>query len=139
MKKTMIVPLMLGIVLIGAALTGCGVSKQEAMETKKQETEETADISENVDVIKPLYPLENPEDALADGGYSVFFEADDLVQKDDGCELVVKVYEYDRYETEDIEHLREGIHLSEPSFPFPVLQKHKLYRYPPASDIFRCI
>lgn len=108
MKKTSIVPLMLGIVLIGAAVTGCGTSKQEIMETTKQETAETTDIPETANVIKPLYPLENPEDALADGGYSVFFEADDLVQKDDGCELMVKVYEYDRYEPEDMEHLREG-------------------------------
>lgn len=47
-------------------------------------------------------------DALADGGYSVSFTADDLMKTDAGYELTVEVYEYDRYEMEAIDNLESG-------------------------------
>ncbi|MGN1171270.1 MAG: hypothetical protein ACI4SZ_06405, partial [Lachnospiraceae bacterium] len=59
-------------------------------------------------VIRPLYPLSSAEDALADGGYSVSFTVQDLVQNSDGCEVTVEVYEYDRYEEDTIADLKAG-------------------------------
>ena len=59
-------------------------------------------------MVKPLYPLETAQDALADGEYSVSFTADDLIKTDGGYKLTVEVYEYDRYEMEAIDNLANG-------------------------------
>lgn len=124
MKKKLLVTMLVGIVLIAAAVTGCGDSAAKSETGGDTETAgdtgtagdtETAEDAENgIDteaqdaVVKPLYPLETAEDALADGGYSVSFTADDLVQTDAGYELTVEVYEYDRYEVEAIDNLEKG-------------------------------
>lgn len=78
----------------------------EAMDSSEEET--MAEKADTENVIRPLYPLTNAEDALADGGYSVSFAAEDLTQNDDGCEVTVEVYEYDRYEETAIADLKVG-------------------------------
>ena len=90
---------------VGAA-TGCGASAPDAEIGVNTETGTNTEESEAV--VKPLYPLETAQDALADGGYSVSFTADDLMKTDAGYELTVEVYEYDRYEMEAIDNLESG-------------------------------
>lgn len=65
-------------------------------------------IVENLGYTMPLYPLESAADALADGGYAVAFEAKDLVRTEQGYTLTAEVYDYDRYELEDIRKLQVG-------------------------------
>ncbi|MDO5545270.1 MAG: hypothetical protein Q4F81_05550 [Eubacteriales bacterium] len=65
-------------------------------------------IVEKLGYVMPLYPMESAEDAFADGGYSVDFTAADLVKNGDGYSLTAKIYDYDRYELEDIQSLKEG-------------------------------
>lgn len=112
MKKKSFVTLLAVTVLTVAAVTGCGASAPDAETKENTETEvntETGtDAEESETVVKPLYPLETAQDALADGGYSVSFTADDLVETDAGYELTVEVYEYDRYEMEAIDNLASG-------------------------------
>ena len=100
MKKNLLVIMLVGAVLTVGAATGCGASAPDAeIGTNTEESEA---------VVKPLYPLETAQDALADGGYSVSFTADDLIKTDGGYELTVEVYEYDRYEMEAIDNLESG-------------------------------
>ena len=100
MKKNLLVIMLVGAVLTVGAATGCGTSAPDAeIGTNTEESEA---------VVKPLYPLETAQDALADGGYSVSFTADDLMKTDAGYELTVEVYEYDRYEMEAIDNLESG-------------------------------
>lgn len=118
MKKKSFVTLITVTVLTVAAVTGCGASAPDAETEVNTETEVNAETEVNTEtgtdvegaetVVKPLYPLETAQDALADGGYSVSFTADDLVKTDAGYELTVEVYEYDRYETEAIDSLASG-------------------------------
>lgn len=112
MKKKSFVTLLAVTVLTVAAVTGCGASAPDAETKENTETEvntETGTDAEGSEtVVKPLYPLETAQDALADGGYSVSFTADDLVETDAGYELTVEVYEYDRYEMEAIDNLASG-------------------------------
>lgn len=100
-RKMLLSVIFAGTLLFASVSVGCGNTTTDTQAKSNQETETS-------EVIKPLYPLESAKDALADGGYSVAFTADDLVQKDAGYELTVEVYEYDRYETEDIEKLSSG-------------------------------
>ena len=65
-------------------------------------------IVEKLGYVMPLYPMDSAEDAFADGGYSVNFTAADLVKTGDGYSLTAKIYDYDRYELEDIQSLKEG-------------------------------
>ena len=65
-------------------------------------------IVEKLGYVMPLYPMESVEDAFADGGYSVDFTAADLVKTGDGYSLTAEIYDYDRYELEDIQGLKEG-------------------------------
>lgn len=106
MKKNLFVTMLVGVVLTVVAATGCGASAPDA-ETMVN-TETGTDTEESEAVVKPLYPLETAQDALADGGYSVSFTADDLMKTDAGYELTVEVYEYDRYEMEAIDNLESG-------------------------------
>ena len=106
MKKNLFVTMLVGVVLTAVAAAGCGASAPDA-ETMVN-TETGTDTEESEAVVKPLYPLETAQDALADGGYSVSFTADDLVKTDAGYELTVEVYEYDRYEMEAIDNLESG-------------------------------
>ena len=100
MKKNLLVTMLVGAVLTVGAATGCGASAPDAeIGTNTEESEA---------VVKPLYPLETAQDALADGGYSVSFTADDLIKTDGGYKLTVEVYEYDRYEMEAIDNLANG-------------------------------
>ena len=106
MKKKLLVTMLAGTVLSMTTVTGCGKS---APVTETKETVETETSAEETEaVVKPLDPLETAQDALADGGYSVSFSADDLVKTEDGYELTVEVYEYDRYEMEEIDNLKNG-------------------------------
>lgn len=91
MKKNLLAVVLAGAMLTAATAVGCGA---------------IAPTAENE--VKPLYPLETAQDALADGGYSVSFTADDLVKTDAGYELTVEVFEYDRYEPEAIDNLTGG-------------------------------
>lgn len=106
MKKNLLVTMLVGVVLTVVAAAGCGASAPDA-ETMVN-TETGTDTEKSEAVVKPLYPLETAQDALADGGYSVSFTADDLVKTDAGYELTVEVYEYDRYEMEAIDNLESG-------------------------------
>ena len=106
MKKNLLVTMLVGVVLTVVAATGCGASAPDAETMVNTETGTNTEESEAV--VKPLYPLETAQDALADGGYSVSFTADDLMKTDAGYELTVEVYEYDRYEMEDIDNLESG-------------------------------
>lgn len=106
MKKNLLAAILVGTVLTTAVATGCGTSAQNA--EAGVNTENGTNTKETETVVKPLYPLETAQDALADGGYSVSFAADDLVKTDAGYELTVEVYEYDRYEIEAIDHLVNG-------------------------------
>ena len=136
MKKNLWIPVLAGTMLTIAAATGCGVSastagteaavkaeestkagtnaetetnaENEANAENKANPENGTNTEEPVAVVKPLYPLKSAEDALADGGYSVSFTADDLVKTDNGYELTVEVYDYDRYEMDVIDHLANG-------------------------------
>lgn len=103
MKKNLLVTMLVGAVLTVVAATGCGASAPDAETGVNTETGTNTEESETV--VKPLYSLETAQDALADGGYSVSFTADDLVKTDAGYELTVEVYEYDRYEMEAIDNL----------------------------------
>ena len=106
MKKKLLTTMVVGTMLITVAVTGCGTSTPN---TKTEVSTESSGNAENSEtVVKPLYPLEKAQDALADGGYSVSFTADDLVQTDAGYELTVEVYEYDRYEMDAIDNLGNG-------------------------------
>ncbi|MDD6208524.1 MAG: Ig-like domain-containing protein [Clostridiales bacterium] len=58
--------------------------------------------------LESLYPLTKPEDALADGGYSVSFEAKDLVKEENGYKLTVEVFDYDKYDKAQAEKLTVG-------------------------------
>lgn len=107
MKKNLLAAILVGTVLITVVATGCGTSAPKA-ETKVN-TETGTNTKKTETVVKPLYPLETAQDALADGGYSVSFTADDLVKTDTGYELTVEVYEYDRYEMEAIDNLVNGV------------------------------
>ena len=106
MKKKLLVIMLVGAVLTVGAVTGCGASAPDAEIGVNTETGTNTEESEAV--VKPLYPLETAQDALADGGYSVSFTADDLIKTDGGYELTVEVYEYDRYEMEAIDNLESG-------------------------------
>ena len=106
MKKNLLVTMLVGVVLTVVAATGCGASAPDAETMVNTETGTNTEESEAV--VKPLYPLETAQDALADGGYSVSFTADDLMKTDAGYELTVEVYEYDRYEMEAIDNLESG-------------------------------
>ena len=106
MKKNLLVTMLVGVVLTVVAATGCGASAPDAEIGVNTETGTNTEESEAV--VKPLYPLETAQDALADGGYSVSFTADDLIKTDGGYELTVEVYEYDRYEMEAIDNLESG-------------------------------
>ena len=106
MKKNLLVIMLVGAVLTVGAATGCGASAPDAEIGVNTETGTNTEESEAV--VKPLYPLETAQDALADGGYSVSFTADDLIKTDGGYELTVEVYEYDRYEMEAIDNLANG-------------------------------
>ena len=106
MKKNLLVTMLVGVVLTVVAATGCGASAPDAETMVNTETGTNTEESEAV--VKPLYPLETAQDALADGGYSVSFTADDLMKTDAGYELTVEVYEYDRYEMEAIDKLASG-------------------------------
>ena len=106
MKKNLLVTMLVGAVLTVGAATGCGASAPDAEIGVNTETGTNTEESEAV--VKPLYPLETAQDALADGGYSVSFTADDLIKTDGGYELTVEVYEYDRYEMEAIDNLESG-------------------------------
>lgn len=106
MKKNLLVTMLVGAVLTVVAATGCGASAPDVETGVNTETGTNTEESETV--VKPLYPLETAQDALADGGYSVSFTADDLVKTDAGYELTVEVYEYDRYEMEAIDNLASG-------------------------------
>ena len=100
MKKNLLVTMLVGVALTVVAATGCGAFAPDA--------ETGTNTEESEAVVKPLYPLETAQDALADGGYSVSFTADDLMKTDAGYELTVEVYEYDRYEMEAIDNLESG-------------------------------
>lgn len=91
---------------VAATETAAPEATTAAEET--QAPEATAETAENTDVVMPIKTLTSAEDALADGGYSVAFTADDLVEKDNGYELTVEVFEEERYEAEAIEKLEEG-------------------------------
>lgn len=65
-------------------------------------------IVENLGYTMPLYPLESAESAVADGGYAVAFSAADLKKTEDGYTLTAEIYDYDRYETEEIDNLKQG-------------------------------
>ena len=106
MKKNLLVIMLVGAVLTVGAATGCGASAPDAEIGVNTETWTNTEESEAV--VKPLYPLETAQDALADGGYSVSFTADDLIKTDGGYKLTVEVYEYDRYEMEAIDNLANG-------------------------------
>ena len=106
MKKNLLVTMLVGAVLTVGAATGCGASAPDAEIGVNTETGTNTEESEAV--VKPLYPLETAQDALADGGYSVSFTADDLIKTDGGYKLTVEVYEYDRYEMEAIDNLANG-------------------------------
>ncbi|MCI6919961.1 MAG: hypothetical protein MR817_05570 [Lachnospiraceae bacterium] len=104
MKKNLLITML--VVFTVVAATGCGASAPDAEIGVNTETGTNTEESEAV--VKPLYPLETAQDALADGGYSVSFTADDLIKTDAGNELTVEVYEYDRYEMEAIDNLEIG-------------------------------
>lgn len=106
MKKNLLGTILVGTMLTMVTATGCGAS---ASNTETEVNTETGTATEEAETgVKPLYPLETAQDALADGGYSVSFTADDLVKTDAGYELTVEVYEYDRYEIEAIDSLASG-------------------------------
>lgn len=65
-------------------------------------------IVENLGYTMPLYPLESAESAVADGGYAVAFSAADLKKTEDGYTLTAEIYDYDRYEMEEIDNLKQG-------------------------------
>ncbi|MGN0380713.1 MAG: hypothetical protein ACI4EP_02400 [Suilimivivens sp.] len=65
-------------------------------------------IVENLGYTMPLYPLESAEDAVADGGYAVAFSAADLKKTEDSYTLTAEIYDYDRYEMEEIDNLKQG-------------------------------
>ena len=65
-------------------------------------------IVENLGYTMPLYPLESAESAVADGGYAVAFSAADLKKTEDGYTLTAEIYDYDRYEMEEIDNLEQG-------------------------------
>lgn len=106
MKKNLLGTILVGTMLTMVTATGCGASVSNTETEVNTETGTATEESETV--VKPLYPLETAQDALADGGYSVSFTADDLVKTDAGYELTVEVYEYDRYEIEAIDNLANG-------------------------------
>lgn len=64
-------------------------------------------IVENLGYTMPLYPLESAESAVADGGYAVAFSAADLKKTEDGYTLTAEIYDYDRYEMEEIDNLKQ--------------------------------
>lgn len=118
MKKNLLVIMLVGTVLTVSAATGCGASAPDAeigvntetgTNTKTGTNTETGtNMKESEAVVKPLYPLETAQNALADGEYSVSFTADDLIKIYGGYKLTVEVYEYDRYEMKDIDNLANG-------------------------------
>lgn len=112
MKKNLLVIMLVGAVLTVGAATGCGASAPDAEIGVNTETGTNMETGTNTEeseaVVKPLYPLETAQDALADGEYSVSFTADDLIKTDGGYKLTVEVYEYDRYEMEAIDNLANG-------------------------------
>ena len=65
-------------------------------------------IVENLGYTMPLYPLESAESAVADGGYAVAFSAADLKKTENGYTLTAEIYDYDRYEMEEIDNLKQG-------------------------------
>ena len=75
--------------MMSVMLTACG-----------KESQETA--------VMPLKSLEKAEDALQDGEYAVEFTAEDLQQTEDGYELNVTVYDYDRYDVDTVNGLKVG-------------------------------
>lgn len=115
---------MAGLVAVSMMFAGCGQGSEtqnadaetaetpnsETQQTKAQnsEVQDTQTPSESAGCVMPLYPLENAEDAFADGGYSVNFEKADFAETEDGYELTVDVYAYDSYDPEDIKNLKAG-------------------------------
>lgn len=87
MKKNLLVIMLVGAVLTVGAATGCGASAPDAEIGVNTETGTNTEESEAV--VKPLYPLETAQDALADGGYSVSFTADDLIKTDGVCDTAL--------------------------------------------------
>ena len=123
MIKNALFAVLMGTSFVALTTTACGSSAStekesipeteiplEVMTTETDDQIKTVQATEdkNDKLICSLYPLASAEDALADGGYSVGFEAKDLVKGENGYELTVEVYEYDRYEKEAIDNLESG-------------------------------
>lgn len=96
-KKKNFLPAMFLVVALAVFAAGCGSSEPAADEGNT-----------DAETVMPLYPLESAEDALADGGYSVGFTAGNLVQGENGYELTAEVFDYDKYDTADVEKLEKG-------------------------------
>lgn len=96
---------LIGVLFLAITTTACTASTKK---TATKTTSHSSTTQKTADVIRPLYPLKKASDALADGGYSVSFTADDLIKKDNGYALTVQVYEYDRYEKKAIQKLSVG-------------------------------
>lgn len=121
-KNTAIIATLVGIIIVLCvviiALVVLNV-KGRSEENKKAEdatetqvvtvTEATTEEEKDTDgVIRPVSPLKSAEEALEDGEYRVAFTGNDLKQTADGYELNVEVFEYDRYDSKDIENLAVG-------------------------------
>ena len=108
-KRKLLPALLLGAAIIASMMTGCGnTSSNDTKEenTTAQSTEHPKE--EKSGIIKPVDTLSLSDDALADGGYSVSFTADDFVQNDKGIDLTVEVFSYDSYKKEDIDQMKSG-------------------------------
>lgn len=117
-KNTALIATLVGIIIVLCvviiALVVLNV-KEKSEENKKAEdateTQVVTVIEEEKDtdgVIRPVSPLKSAEEALEDGEYRVAFTGNDLKQTADGYELNVEVFEYDCYDSKDIENLAVG-------------------------------
>lgn len=116
-KNLLSVCILSGATLLATMATGCGVSTaidevsgitEESHSSTVAETESGNDMAE-VNTIMSLYPLSSADDAFADGDYSVSFTADDLTQTETGnYELSVEVFNYDKYNENDISIMQIG-------------------------------
>lgn len=105
--KNKILVMLFALTVAAGSLTGCSGEEKKEEAVAEESVEETESGNEEA-VVMPLYPLESAQDALADGGYSVYFTAENLISEGEGYALDVEVFEYDRYEKEAIEGLKAG-------------------------------
>lgn len=96
-------------------LCGCGTSSTDSSSSVSASQSTSSVVSssdtkgEEIKVMPENTPVNVDDNKLEPGVYSVSFDPEtDLIQTDEGYNIHLKVYDYDKYKISDIENLKEG-------------------------------